>query len=172
MFRIAKTAAVAITAAMLASTAAIAAPAGNIVPQQLAQAAPAQTAATKAARRVQPDRVEARINELKKRLKINDTEADKWNAFSQLMRDNATRERSLIEQRDQARGTMSAVDDMKSYQQITQAHADGIAKLVPAFQDLYAAMPPDQQKNADQVFGSFGKHPMAHHAKHMTPKAG
>jgi hypothetical protein len=47
---------------------------------------------------------------------------------------------------------MTAVDDLKSYAEITDAHADGIKKFTPVFATLYAGMPDAQKKNADGVF--------------------
>ena len=35
---------------------------------------------------------------------------------------------------------MSAVDDLKSYGQVADVHADGIRRLTPAFQMLYDSM--------------------------------
>src|SRR5579863_9298033 len=122
-----------------------AAPASQATAPSAAPAARQQSAKTP--ERVQPGRVEARIAELKKRLMITSAQEDKWNAFAQAMRDNADRERQLIEQRNQSLRTMTAVDDMKSYQEITQAHADGMSKLTQAFEDLYGSMTPEQQKN-------------------------
>ena len=50
---------------------------------------------------------------------------------------------------------MDAVDDLRSYEQLTEAQVDGIKKLLPAFETLYASMSDDQKKNADIVFASF-----------------
>jgi hypothetical protein len=47
---------------------------------------------------------------------------------------------------------ISALDDMKQYAEITQAHADGTKKLVDAFQPLYDSMSADQKKLADTTF--------------------
>ena len=48
--------------------------------------------------------------------------------------------------------TMNAVQNMESYEQIAEAHAQHLQKLVPAFQNLYNAMPDQQKQLADQVF--------------------
>jgi hypothetical protein len=48
--------------------------------------------------------------------------------------------------------SMNAVQDMKSYQQLAEAHVQRLQKLIPAFEALYNAMPPQQQQLADQVF--------------------
>jgi hypothetical protein len=51
---------------------------------------------------------------------------------------------------------MTAVDDLKTYQEFTQAHLDGPKNLTVAFVALYDTMPADQKKNADQVFMQYG----------------
>ena len=47
---------------------------------------------------------------------------------------------------------MTAVDDLKSYGDITEAHLNGIRKLTPLFADLYAGMSDPQKKEADTLF--------------------
>ena len=48
--------------------------------------------------------------------------------------------------------TTSAVDDLKSFQIIADEHSNGLRKLIPAFEALYAIMTPEQQKRADRVY--------------------
>ena len=122
-------------------------------------ASPPASAAPKAKRRStsSPERVEARIKSLHDQLKITDAETPQWNAFAQVMRDNATAMRGQIDQRRQGKGKMSAIDDLRSYRQLAQAHVEGLDRLIPAFQALYDTMPDDQKKNADAVFGKFGQ---------------
>jgi periplasmic protein CpxP/Spy len=52
---------------------------------------------------------------------------------------------------------MTAVDDLKTYQEFTQAHLDGIKNLISAFETLYNSMPDQQKKNADEVFAKFNR---------------
>jgi hypothetical protein len=59
----------------------------------------------------------------------------------------------LIQSRVQNAKTMTAVDDLRAYQGIADAHAEGLKKLIPAFEALYASMSDEQKKNADAVFG-------------------
>ena len=105
-----------------------------------------------------PNRVEQRIQALHAQLKITDAEESLWAAVAQVMRDNAQAVGALARERHE-KATMSAVDDLRSYQAIADAHAAGLAKLVPAFQALYAAMPPDQQKTADALFAKMKRRP-------------
>lgn len=96
--------------------------------------------------------IEQRIKNLHERLKISAAEEPQWAAVAQAMRDNAQTVGELVHERREKAGTMNAVDDLRSYQAIAEAHATGVAKLVSAFKELYAVMPPEQQKNADAVF--------------------
>jgi hypothetical protein len=111
----------------------------------------APSKATKAAR---PDQVEKRLATLHRELKITPQQEDKWAAFAQTVRDNETRMHDLLMSRHQAR-TASAVDDLRNFGDITEAHASGIKRLVSPFQDLYATMPDAQKHNADQVFARY-----------------
>jgi periplasmic protein CpxP/Spy len=116
-------------------------------------AAPAPTAHAPArSKGTQADRVEARIKSLHAQLKITPDEEQQWTVVAQTMRDNAQAIDQLVQQRTAQRGSMNAVEDMKSYQGIAQAHADEMQKLVPAFEALYDKMPDTQKKHADVVF--------------------
>src|ERR1700730_17134749 len=140
-------------------------PAGTIsaAPGQQAQASPplsspatpppvAQPAPVKPTR---VDHVEARIASLHTQLKITAAQEPQWNAFAQVMRDNAKTMDALIQSRAQNAKTMTAVDDLRAYQGIADAHADGLKKLIPAFEALYLTMPDEQKKNADAAFGQM-----------------
>jgi DNA-binding transcriptional regulator YbjK len=48
--------------------------------------------------------------------------------------------------------SLNAVQNMQSYEQIAEQHAQHLQKLVPAFQNLYNSMPDEQKQLADQVF--------------------
>jgi len=48
--------------------------------------------------------------------------------------------------------TMTALQNMQSYQQIAEAHARDLQKLVPALENPYNAMSEQQKKLTDQVF--------------------
>jgi hypothetical protein len=124
---------------------------------QLAQASPPPAGATPAPPNTPPpatqaDRIEAHIKKLHDDLQITPAQETQWAAVAQAMRDSASQLRTLAEARAKNAGTMSALDDLKSYQAIAQAHLDGVNKLVPAFGTLYAAMPDAQKKVADAVF--------------------
>jgi len=98
------------------------------------------------------ERVERRIKELHTQLQITPAEEPQWNEFAQVMRENARDMDQAFMQRAQLYPTMNAVQNMQSYEQISEQHAQRVQKLVPAFQKLYDAMPDQQKRLADQVF--------------------
>ncbi len=104
-----------------------------------------------------PDRVEARIKELQTKLKITPAQEQLWNNVTQVMRDNAKTMEALIKARSEKASTMTAIDDLKSYGEIVEAHADAIRKFIPAFEPLYAGMSEAQKKSADKLFHHHGR---------------
>jgi len=98
------------------------------------------------------ERVEHRINELNAQLRITPTEQQQWDQFAAVMRENARDMDQAFMQRAQQFQSMNAVQNMESYEQIAEAHAQHLQKLVPAFQNLYNTMPDQQKRLADQVF--------------------
>jgi hypothetical protein len=111
------------------------------------------------------DRVEVRIKELRTVLKITPDQEELWNNVTDVMRDNAKATDALITARAENAKAMTAVDDFKSYGEITQAQADGTQKFIPVFEALYESMSDAQKKNADKFFSHHG------HRSHMKPKA-
>lgn len=122
------------------------------------QAAPATPgAAAQPAAPAQPStsaeqHVDARIKQLHAQLHITSAQDSQWNQFAETMRDNARDMDEAAEQRAQQFPTMTAVDNMQSYEKLAEDHVQHLQKLIPAFQALYDAMSPEQKKTADQVF--------------------
>ena len=102
------------------------------------------------------DRVEARIKELHTKLNITPAQEEPWNNVTQVMRDNAKTMEALIKARSEKASTMTAVDDLKSYSEIAEAHADGLKKFIPVFEPLYASMSDAQKQSADTLFRHHG----------------
>ena len=113
---------------------------------------PAAAAATSS----KPQTVEQRITMLKSALKITPDQEPKWDKVATAMRENAASMDRLVKEKQAKAQNITAVDDLKTYQDFTQAHLDGLKNLTSAFESLYASMPADQKKNADQVFHNFG----------------
>jgi periplasmic protein CpxP/Spy len=137
--------------------------------QTSAPASASAPAATQGAARHE-QRVEDRINYLHSQLKITSAQESQWNTFADVMRNNGETMGKLFEAR-KANTNMSALDDMKSYADITQAHADGTKKLVDAFEPLYNSFSPDQKKLADQTFRHQPGEGGPKHRRHAKPAA-
>jgi protein CpxP len=103
-----------------------------------------------------PETVEQRITSLKAALKVTPDQESKWKDVATAMRDNATAMDKLVQEKKPKMATMTAVEDLKTYEDFTKAHLDGMKNLRSSFESLYKAMPDDQKKNADKVFQSFG----------------
>jgi protein CpxP len=98
------------------------------------------------------ERVENHIKQLHAQLQITPAEQPQWDQFAQVMRENARDMDQAFMQRAQQYATMNAMQNMQSYEQMAEAHVRHLQKLVPAFDNLYNAMPEQQKKLTDQVF--------------------
>jgi hypothetical protein len=108
------------------------------------------------------DRTEARIKDLHATLKITPDQEDLWNKVTQVMRDDAKTMDALNQARFEKAKDMTAVEDLKSYSEVAQAHADGLKNFITVFEALYAGMSDDQKKDADTLF---------RHGSHRTSKS-
>lgn len=129
-------------------------PAG--VPSQApaaASPAPSAPALPSSDRRAQ--RVERRVRDWHDRLRITPAQEGQWSAFATVMRENMQRMEAMHAEQRQAAATMTALDDMRSYARVTQAHADEIQRLIGPFEALYNSLSPEQRQIADQAFRSF-----------------
>ena len=129
--------------------------AGTAMAQSTAPAASSSTAApasTKSHAQRRMDEVEQQIGDLHDELKITDAQSSQWDAYAQVMRDNAQRTGQALHQRHQQMESMSADDSMKSYAQLAQLNADNMQKLSTSFSALYTVLTPDQKQTADELF--------------------
>jgi protein CpxP len=137
-------------AAVLAQSSQPAGTQGAVPPPPAAASSP--IAGHPVAGKTAEERVERRIRELHAQLQISPAEEAQWNEFAQVMRENARdMDRAFIQRAEQF-PTMNAVQNMQSYEQIAEDHAQRVQKLVPVFQKLYEVMPDQQKQLADQVF--------------------
>ena len=68
------------------------------------------------------------------------------------MRDNARKMDDDYKDRATRFASLNALENMQSYAQIAQEHAEDVQRLLAAFQPLYTAMPDAQKKLADAAF--------------------
>lgn len=102
------------------------------------------------------DRVELRIKDMHSKLKITTAQEEQWAKVALAMRDDAKTMDALTQARVEHAKDMTAVDDLKSYGEIADAHASGIKKLTPVFAVLYSGMSDVQKKQADALFRRDG----------------
>jgi periplasmic protein CpxP/Spy len=129
--------------------------AGTAVAQSSAPASASSSSAAPAKQsRMQKrmDEVEQQIKDYHDTLGITDAESSQWDAYAQVMRDNAQRVGEALKARHQSIETMNADESMKSYANIAQINADNMQKLSSAFSALYAVLSPDQKQAADEMF--------------------
>jgi protein CpxP len=123
-----------------------------------APTAPSAANPANAPANAQSEGVEQRIKQLHAELKITPDQDSKWNSVAQAMRDNAANMEKLVaEKREKGATNMTAIDDLKTYQEFTQQHLDGLKNLTSAFSSLYDTMSDQQKKNADEVFAKFNR---------------
>jgi len=96
--------------------------------------------------------VDRQIADLKKQLKITPQQEPQFNAFAEVMRNNARDEEAQMRQAG-ANQRPNAVDALKQAQQMAEMQSNGLKRLVPAFQALYDSLSDPQKKTADQVLG-------------------
>jgi protein CpxP len=106
---------------------------------------------------VHEGRVEKRIKNMHDALHITQNQEEQWAKVAQVMRENAKSLDALTQARFDRAKSMTAVEDLKSYAEITDAHADGIKKFTPVFATLYDSMSDAQKKDADTMFRHGGR---------------
>ena len=129
--------------------------------------APTAAAAQPKAGRVEPGPagVDKHLASLHAKFGITAAQETQWTAFAQVMRDNAKMYDQMAKERVEKMKSLNAVDDLRSFQEMAQAHADGLKRLTASFQGVYDAMTPEQKKHADSVFHDYGQRQHAKHKK-------
>ena len=96
--------------------------------------------------------VEARIKSLHDALQITAAQEPLWQAVADVMRENTKTTGALIQERTAKAKTMTAIDDLHTYEAVADAHAAGVRKLTTSFETLYASLSDAQKKAADAAF--------------------
>jgi len=95
---------------------------------------------------------EKRIKSLHDKLMVKASQEALWQDVARVMRSNDDKMDALTTERHDKGAKMTAVEDLRSYGEITDQHADGIKAFVPVFEKLYDSMSAEQKANADTVF--------------------
>ena len=146
-------------------------PAQVMVAQATSPSAATAPSPARAAKASRADRVEARITMLHTKLAITPAQEDLWKNVTQVMRDNAQTMEALTKARADKAKTMTAVEDLTSYSEITTAHAEGLKKFIPVFETLYASMSDTQKAQADSLFRGHSRSHTAAKKKAKSPKS-
>jgi hypothetical protein len=102
------------------------------------------------------DGIDKRIQDLHDKIHVTAAQEPKWSLVAQAMRDNAKTMDGLIKERAAHAKTMTAMDDLHSYEQLTIAHENGLKTFIPLFQALYDDLSDAQKKSVDAAFRSHG----------------
>jgi Spy/CpxP family protein refolding chaperone len=104
------------------------------------------------------DMMERHIAHLHDMLKVGADQEEQWKSVAQTMRDNETALHDLIKSKQAMIATQSAVDDLNSYAEIADLHAQGAKKMAAAFATFYAGLTDSQKKTADEFFHEHKHH--------------
>ena len=119
------------------------------------EAAPAKTAV--GAKPTIDHEEEQHIKQLHDQLKITPEQEALWNNVAEIMRSNDKKIDALVKERHDKASTMTAVEDLRSYGEVTETHAADIKTFIPAFERLYDSMSAAQKAAADNVFRTGGR---------------
>ncbi|HEY6430848.1 MAG TPA: Spy/CpxP family protein refolding chaperone [Acetobacteraceae bacterium] len=98
-----------------------------------------------------------RLGRLQDTLRINAGQQQAWNQFANTSLQNATTLDQLYRQRRDTLQTMNAVQNMQTFTQIQLQQAQGMERLLPTFQQLYAELSPQQRQAADDMFRNYAE---------------
>jgi hypothetical protein len=150
----------------LATLSLVAAAAPLAVAQTATPSAAPRPAHAQHAFRMPSERAEARLAYVKTALKITDAQASQWDAFANVVRQHAKaadqrmqERRARFEQAKAAGGERkrpTAIDRLERRQQFLTAAAARSGELLAVQKPLYAALAPEQQRVADELFAPRG----------------
>lgn len=109
---------------------------------RLAQAAPPPPEAFSA---------DQQIADLQRRLQITAAQQPQFDAFAQVMRQNEAAMDAFLQQ-NPPNQPRNALDEMRAQTRAAELEAQGLERLLPVFQTLYASLSYQQQRMADQLF--------------------
>ncbi len=135
--------------------------------QEFAQAAPAASpgqAAAPAPASAPTGLADARIADLRKKLHITTAQEPTFTALADVIRANAQSMEALLADREKDT-EHSAVDSLRWYERLTDAHAAALKQFVPAFDALYATLSDSQRTAADTMFERFAQRPIPRKSK-------
>lgn len=119
------------------------------------------------------DLVEARLAYVRTALKITEAQQSQWNAFADVLRNQAKqrdqwRESRRAEAAQRPAGQrFTAIDRLERRQKMMTISSQRLAEVVAAAKPLYAALSPEQQQLADELIAQQGRQRMHRHHRGM-----
>jgi len=104
-------------------------------------------------------RVEQRLARMHGALGITPAEEPLWAQYAQMTRNNGANMSQAFAQRRTALASMNAADNLQNMSAIAAQHAQNMQRVATTFAQLYAAMPANQKKVADEVLRTPGERP-------------
>jgi len=101
--------------------------------------------------RMMAEHIEGRLASLKIELKITDQQLPLWNAFTQVMRDNATAMQAMPHTMMGKNKAATLPDKLAAREIMLAARLEAVRKLKTAAGPLYMALDTDQKKTADEI---------------------
>ena len=105
-----------------------------------------------AVKAINVESLEVRIEVLHEKLKITQAQEELWNNVTEVMRQSAQTMATIfakIKSRNTNTGT--PVDDIKSYSQVADAHANSVKKFIPVFEAFYNDLSDAQKKTIEEA---------------------
>lgn len=97
-------------------------------------------------------KVEQRIRDMYATLHIKPAQDAEWNAYAQVMLDNAQAMEAVARPASGDRAQMNAAQILNNYAAVSAQHAQNVERLSAAFDVLYATLSADQRRAADEMF--------------------
>lgn len=134
-------------------------------------ASPQRHAQDQRAFRLPSERVEARLAYQKTALKITEAQAPQWNAYANVVRKHAQQADQRIQERrtrqaaaqGAERKRLTAIERLERRQQFMKVALERSTERLAVQKPLYAALSPEQQRIADEVFAARGGKRGGHH---------
>jgi hypothetical protein len=101
--------------------------------------------------RVMAKHIEGRLAFLKTELKITEAQLPLWNAFAQVMQDNATAMQAMPHTIMGKNKDVTLSDKLTASETMLAARLEAVRKLKTAADSLYMALDTDQKKTADEI---------------------
>jgi hypothetical protein len=95
--------------------------------------------------------IEGRLAFLKTELKITDAQLPLWNAFAQVMRDDASTMQAMPHPMMEMNTATTLPNKLAARETMLTARLEAVRKLKAAADPLYAALTADQKKTADEI---------------------